>query len=62
MERQARRAVPERRTSRADTRAHRSQWKATTPDPVTVRVRGREHRVPRDLVRAHGRGLPPLPE
>lgn len=54
-------AVPKRRTSRANTRSRRAQWKATAPDLVTVRLDGREYRVPRRLVRAYRRGLLPPP-
>jgi large subunit ribosomal protein L32 len=50
-------AVPKRRTSRANTRHRRSQWKAQPPALVTVTVEGREHRVPRPLVAAVHRGL-----
>lgn len=55
-------AVPKRKMSRANTRKRRSQWKATPPDLVTMHIRGREYRVPRNLVRAYERGLIPLPE
>ncbi len=55
-------AVPKRRMSRSNTRTRRSQWKATTPDLVTVHIGGREYRVPRNLVRAYQRGLVRLPE
>jgi large subunit ribosomal protein L32 len=55
-------AVPKRKMSRSNTRTRRSQWKAAAPDLVTVRVSGREYRVPRNLVRAYQRGLLPLPE
>ncbi|SDE03738.1 50S ribosomal protein L32 [Auraticoccus monumenti] len=50
-------AVPKRKMSRSNTRHRRAQWKATAPDLVTVRVEGREARVPRRLVRAVHRGL-----
>lgn len=50
-------AVPKRKTSRANTRARRSQWKATAPDLVPITVDGREIRVPRPLVRAYQRGI-----
>ena len=53
-------AVPKRKTSRSNTRTRRSQWKATTPELITVHIRGREYRVPRNLVRAYRRGLLPL--
>ncbi|MBR8743205.1 50S ribosomal protein L32 [Nocardiopsis sp. MG754419] len=55
-------AVPKRRMSRANTRTRRSQWKARTPELVTVHLQGRAYRVPRHLVRAYERGLLPLPE
>ncbi|MDT7614324.1 MAG: large subunit ribosomal protein [Pseudonocardiales bacterium] len=55
-------AVPKRRTSRSRTRSRRAQWKATPPDLVPVRIDGREHRVPRRLLRAYQRGLLPAPE
>ncbi|NJP98397.1 50S ribosomal protein L32 [Nonomuraea sp. FMUSA5-5] len=50
-------AVPKRRTSRANTRHRRSQWKAHVPDLVPVVVDGRELLVPRPLVKAYRRGL-----
>jgi large subunit ribosomal protein L32 len=50
-------AVPKRRTSRSNTRARRSQWKAAPPDLVPVVIAGRRHLVPRRLVRAYQRGL-----
>ena len=55
-------AVPKRRTSRANTRHRRARWKATPPELVTIRLDGREHRVPRRLVPAYRRGLLPPPE
>ncbi|MFD3685357.1 50S ribosomal protein L32 [Nocardiopsis sp. NPDC058631] len=54
-------AVPKRRMSRSNTRTRRSQWKAVTPDLVTITLGGREYRVPRNLVRAYQRGLIPPP-
>lgn len=45
-------AVPKRRTSRANTRHRRSQWKAAAPDLVPITVNGRELLVPRPHVRA----------
>jgi large subunit ribosomal protein L32 len=54
-------AVPKRRTSRSRTRSRRAQWTASAPQLVTVRVGGREHRVPRRLVAAAQRGLLELP-
>ncbi|MBF6330575.1 50S ribosomal protein L32 [Nocardia transvalensis] len=50
-------AVPKRRMSRANTRSRRSNWKATPPDLVPVRVGGIVHRVPRRLIAAVRRGL-----
>lgn len=50
-------AVPKRRQSRSRTRHRRSNWKATAPDLVPVRVDGEVHHVPRPLVRALQRGL-----
>lgn len=50
-------AVPKRRTSRANTRHRRAQWKATAPDLVPITVDGEVIRVPRRLVRAYQRGL-----
>ncbi|WP_017586007.1 50S ribosomal protein L32 [Nocardiopsis ganjiahuensis] len=55
-------AVPKRKMSRSNTRTRRSQWKAKAPELVTVRIRGGEYRVPRNLVRAYQSGLLPLPE
>ena len=49
-------AVPKRRTSRANTRSRRAQWKAEPVDLVPVRVEGREVLVPRRFLRAAGRG------
>lgn len=50
-------AVPKRRMSRANTRSRRAQWKATAPDLVPITLDGREHLIPRRLVRAYERGL-----
>ncbi|WP_082605736.1 50S ribosomal protein L32 [Nocardioides sp. Root190] len=50
-------AVPKRRTSRSNTRHRRSQWKASVPDLVPVRIEGQQHRVPRRLVHAVMAGL-----
>ncbi|KZS62546.1 50S ribosomal protein L32 [Mycobacterium ostraviense] len=50
-------AVPKRRTSRANTRSRRSQWKATSTDLVGVTVAGRKHKVPRRLLKAARLGL-----
>ena len=49
-------AVPKRRTSRANTRRRRANWRATPVDLVPVTVDGVTHRVPRRLVRAVERG------
>ncbi|ANY07357.1 50S ribosomal protein L32 [Pseudonocardia sp. HH130630-07] len=54
-------AVPKRRTSRANTRHRRSQWKAQAPDLVPLTLDGRRHLVPRRLVPAYRRGLLPPP-
>lgn len=50
-------AVPKRKMSRSNTRARRSQWKATPPDLVPITVDGKEIRVPRYLVKAYRRGV-----
>jgi large subunit ribosomal protein L32 len=50
-------AVPQRRTSRSNTRHRRARWKATPPDLVPIVVDGRRRLVPRRLVRAVQRGL-----
>ncbi|MEC3951774.1 50S ribosomal protein L32 [Nocardia sp. CDC153] len=50
-------AVPKRRMSRANTHSRRSQWKATPPDLIPVKVGGVEYRIPRRLARAVERGL-----
>ncbi|MDP9849977.1 50S ribosomal protein L32 [Streptosporangium lutulentum] len=50
-------AVPKRKTSRANTRHRRSQWKAKATDLVPIVVNGRRLLVPRPLVRAYHRGL-----
>ncbi|MEW2347122.1 MULTISPECIES: 50S ribosomal protein L32 [unclassified Streptomyces] len=50
-------AVPKRKTSRANTRHRRAQWKASPPKLVTVTVDGVAHRVPQHLVAAYRRGL-----
>jgi large subunit ribosomal protein L32 len=49
-------AVPKRRTSRSNTRHRRAQWKAQAPDLVPVVIAGKQHLVPRRLVRAYQRG------
>ncbi|WP_330184869.1 50S ribosomal protein L32 [Nocardia sp. NBC_01503] len=50
-------AVPKRRISRSNTRSRRSQWKATAPDLISIKVGGVEYRIPRRLSRAVRRGL-----
>ncbi len=50
-------ATPKFRKSRANTRMRRSQWKADNPDLQTVKVDGREVRIPRRLVKAAQAGL-----
>lgn len=50
-------AVPKRKMSRSNTRSRRSQWKAEPTELVAVRVRGREVKVPRRLVKAYQKGL-----
>ncbi|MEV2278681.1 50S ribosomal protein L32 [Nocardiopsis sp. NPDC049922] len=54
-------AVPKRKTSRSNTRTRRAQWKAARPELVPVTIGGRDHLVPRHLVRAYRRGLLPAP-
>jgi len=44
-------AVQKRKKSRANTRARRSQWKATAPDLVPIVVAGERKLVPRRLVK-----------
>ena len=44
-------AVPKRKMSRANTRTRRSTWKADLTELNTVKVAGREIRVPRRLAR-----------
>jgi large subunit ribosomal protein L32 len=50
-------AVPQRRTSRSNTRKRRAQWKATAPDLIPITVEGQPMMVPRRLVRAYQTGL-----
>jgi large subunit ribosomal protein L32 len=50
-------AVPKRRTSRANTRSRRSQWKARRPELVPIVVDGEKLLVPRRLVRAYATGV-----
>ena len=49
-------AVPKHRTSRANTRYRRANWRAAPVDLVPMTVDGVTHRVPRRLVRAVERG------
>lgn len=49
-------AVPQRRTSRSNTRHRRARWKAIPVDLVPVTIDGETLRVPRPLVRAVQRG------
>ncbi|RPF27754.1 50S ribosomal protein L32 [Georgenia muralis] len=50
-------AVPKRKMSRSNTRSRRSQWKAELTELVTVRVQGRELKVPRRLAKAYQKGM-----
>lgn len=50
-------AVPKRKMSRSNTRSRRSQWKAELTELQTIRVRGRELRIPRKLAKAYQAGL-----
>ncbi len=50
-------AVPKRKMSRSNTRTRRSAWKAKLSELQTIRVGGREIRVPRRLAKAYQRGL-----
>ena len=50
-------AVPKRKMSRANTRTRRSAWKADLTELNTIRVSGREVRVPRPLAKAYKSGL-----
>lgn len=50
-------AVPKRKMSRSNTRSRRSQWKAELTELQSVRVQGREVRIPRKLKRAYDEGL-----
>jgi ribosomal protein L32 len=50
-------AVPKRRMSRANTRSRRAQWKAEATGLVNVSVGGRQHKVPRRLLKAARLGL-----
>ncbi|RZB14358.1 50S ribosomal protein L32 [Streptomyces sp. F001] len=50
-------AVPKRKMSRSNTRHRRAQWKAATPQLMTVTVDGVAYRVPQRLAKAYERGL-----
>jgi large subunit ribosomal protein L32 len=50
-------AVPKRRMSRSNTRSRRAQWKAEKPELVSVTVAGKQHKVPRRLLKAARLGL-----
>ncbi|MBT2377854.1 50S ribosomal protein L32 [Streptomyces sp. ISL-111] len=49
-------AVPKRKMSRSNTRHRRAQWKATTPQLVTVTIDGTAHQAPQRLVKTYERG------
>ncbi len=49
-------AVPKRKMSRSNTRTRRSTWKAELTELVSIRVQGRDIRVPRRLVKAYKSG------
>jgi large subunit ribosomal protein L32 len=55
-------AVPKRRTSRANTRSRRANWRADPVDLVPITIAGRHYRVPRRLVRAYQRAILPPPD
>ncbi|MCI1676212.1 MAG: 50S ribosomal protein L32 [Ancrocorticia sp.] len=50
-------AVPKRKMSRSNTRSRRSQWKAELTELQTIRVQGRDVRIPRRLAKAYQTGL-----
>jgi large subunit ribosomal protein L32 len=50
-------AVPKRRTSRANTRTRRSQWKAENPALQEVKVAGVAQRIPRRYAKAAQAGI-----
>lgn len=50
-------AVPKRKMSRSNTRTRRSAWKANLTSLQTIKVQGREIRVPRRLAKAYQKGL-----
>ena len=49
-------ADPKHKMSRSNTRNRRSQWKAQMTELVTVKVQGREVRIPRRLAKAYQTG------
>lgn len=49
--------VPKRKMSRSNTRSRRAQWKAELTELQTVRIQGREVRIPRKLAKAYQTGL-----
>lgn len=50
-------AVPKRKMSRSNTRTRRSAWKANLTELQTIKVQGREVRIPRRLAKAYQKGL-----
>ena len=50
-------AVPKRKMSRSNTRTRRATWKAKLTELQTMKVDGREVRVPRRLAKAYQKGL-----
>ena len=50
-------AVPKRKMSRSNTRTRRSAWKAKRSALQTIKVGGREVRIPRRLAKAYQNGL-----
>lgn len=50
-------AVPKRKMSRSNTRTRRSAWKADLTALQTIKVGGREVRIPRRLAKAYQKGL-----
>ncbi len=50
-------AVPKRKMSRSNTRTRRATWKAKVDNLQTVKVGGREIRIPRRLTKAYQNGL-----
>ena len=50
-------AVPKRKMSRSNTRTRSSAWKAKMSALQTIKVGGREVRIPRRLAKAYQNGL-----